>query len=116
MSHGSDREDSSFPLLESGKAEKLTSPAFHVNGKSSEKLEKLTGFPREDLFRGVGKAHCKAGVCLPEKQSTFSRVWEKLKSGSKPPRQTPGRSGHGTTEFGLKLPREILEIEEKNVF
>jgi len=116
MIHLPDREDSSFPLLKSGKAEKLTSPAFHVNGKSSEKLEKLTGFPREDLFRGMGKAHCKDGVCLPEKQSTFSRVWEKLKSGSKPPRQTPGRSGHGTTEFGLKLPREILEIEEKNVF
>jgi len=43
-----------------------------------------------------------------DSETTFSRVWEKLKSGPKPPRQTPGRSGSGTTEFGLKLLREIL--------
>ena len=69
MSHRSDREDSSFPLLESGKAEKLTSPGFRESGKSSGKREKLTGFPREDLFRGVGKAQKR-----PQTSATDARV------------------------------------------
>ena len=72
-------------LLRKRKSGKLTSPAFHVNGKSSEKLEKLTTIPREVLFRAWEKLVPKVAFSHSQKQSTFSRTWEKLKSAQNAP-------------------------------
>jgi len=69
-------------------------------GKRKSSLHQVSG------KAGKARESGKSSPASPEK--TFSGAWEKLKSGPKPPRQTPGCSGHGTTEFGLKLLREIL--------
>jgi hypothetical protein len=115
MSRYPDRDLFLFPLKGEKKGKAHFTP-FPGKREKQGKAGKAQKFPREVLFQGREKHVPKIAFSYPQKQSCFSRGWEKLKSGSKPPRQTPGRSGHGTTEFGLKLPREILEIEEENVF
>jgi len=80
MNHRPDRDAFQLSTLREWESGKLTSPGFRNNGKSSEKLEKLTTVPREVLFRGMGKARPKSSLFSSQKQSRFSRAWEKLKS------------------------------------
>jgi hypothetical protein len=81
-----DRESFHLFPIRKRKSGKLTSPAFQNNGKSSEKLEKLIIVPREVLFRAWEKLIPKVAFSHPQKQSTFSRIWEKLKWPKIPPR------------------------------